>query len=278
MAHIELSRGADAIVVAPATADFIAKLAHGLADDLLSTMCVARALPAAGRARDERARCGRTRPRSATSRRCAPTASTILGPAAGDQACGEVGMGRMLEPAEILARRSQSFFPPKRARRRRVLVTGGPDFEEPIDTVRGITNPSSGKMGYAVARAAARSRRRRDADQRAHGAGDAAARGAHRYVRTARGDVQRGEDARARRRLLHRVAAVADYTRRRSRSTQKLKKSGNGRWTLKLKHNQDILAYVAALPNAAVLRRLRRREREPRRVRAEPSARRRRSR
>src|SRR5205085_535210 len=152
MAHIELSRDVDAIVVAPASADFIAKLAHGLADDLLSTICVARncpllVAPAMNREMWDNA---------ATQRNVAQLRAdgvVILGPAAGDQACGEVGMGRMLEPEELL-HATLAFLAPKRLAGRKVLVTAGPTFEA-IDTVRGITNLSSGKMGYAIAEAAA---------------------------------------------------------------------------------------------------------------------------
>ena len=97
----------------------------------------------------------------------------VLGPAAGDQACGEVGMGRMLEPEELL-QAILAFLAPKQLAGRKVLVTAGPTFEA-IDTVRGITNLSSGKMGYAIAEAAARARRRRDARERAHGAAAARA-------------------------------------------------------------------------------------------------------
>jgi phosphopantothenoylcysteine decarboxylase/phosphopantothenate--cysteine ligase len=151
MGHIELSRGKDAIVVAPATADFIAKLAHGLADDLLSTLCLARectllVAPAMNRQMWNNA---------ATQRNIAQLERDgiiVLGPASGDQACGEVGMGRMLE-AEDIAEAVSLFLAPKLLNGSRVLVTAGPTFEA-IDAVRGITNRSSGKMGYAVARAA----------------------------------------------------------------------------------------------------------------------------
>src|SRR5881394_547225 len=151
MAHIELSRGAEAIVVAPASADFIAKLAHGIADDLLSTTCVARNCPllVAPAMNVEMWENPATQRNVALLR---ADGITLLGPAAGDQACGEVGMGRMLEPDELL-QSILAFFAPKRLAGRKVLVTAGPTFEA-IDTVRGITNLSSGKMGYAVAEAA----------------------------------------------------------------------------------------------------------------------------
>ena len=151
MAHIDLSRKADAILVAPASADFIAKLANGLADDLLSTLCLARdcpllVAPAMNRQMWEH---------PATQRNLATLQHdgvTILGPASGAQACGEIGPGRMLEVREI-ADRVHAFFQPKLLHGKRTLITAGPTYEA-IDAVRGITNSSSGKMGYAIARAA----------------------------------------------------------------------------------------------------------------------------
>jgi len=148
MAHIDLSREAAAILVAPASADFIAKLVHGHADDLLSTLCLARdcpllVAPAMNRQMWENA---------ATRRNAAQLAAdgiTVLGPDAGDQACGEVGMGRMLEPEQLHAA-LVAFFQPKRLTGKRVLLTAGPT-QEAIDPVRVITNLSSGKMGYALA-------------------------------------------------------------------------------------------------------------------------------
>src|SRR5258706_15149429 len=151
MPHIELSRGVEAIVIAPASADFIAKLAHGNADNLLSTVCVARNCPllVAPAMNVEMWENAATQRNVATLR---ADGIAILGPAAGDQACGEVGMGRMLEAEELLAS-ILAFLAPKRLAGRKVLVTAGPTFEA-IDTVRGITNMSSGKMGYAIAEAA----------------------------------------------------------------------------------------------------------------------------
>ncbi|SHI04053.1 bifunctional phosphopantothenoylcysteine decarboxylase/phosphopantothenate--cysteine ligase CoaBC [Pollutimonas bauzanensis] len=152
MAHINLSRGADAILVAPASTDFMAKLAHGLADDLLSTLCVAKGscpllvAPAMNR---------EMWLHPATQRNVAQLRAdgvAILGPAEGDQACGEVGSGRMLEPNELLAELT-AFFQPKLLAGKRVVITAGPTSEK-IDPVRVITNRSSGKMGYAVAQAA----------------------------------------------------------------------------------------------------------------------------
>ena len=151
MPHIELSRDRDLIVVAPATADFMAKLVHGAADDLLATLCLARecplmVAPAMNRQMWEN---------PATQRnvsRLLEDGIAVLGPDAGDQACGEVGMGRMLEPADLV-REISACFQPKLLAGAKVLITAGPTFE-PIDPVRGITNRSSGKMGYAIARAA----------------------------------------------------------------------------------------------------------------------------
>ena len=154
MAHINLSREADAIVLAPASADFIARLAQGRADELLSLTCLARprercpllVAPAMNREMWSH---------PATQRNVAQLVADgalILGPGSGDQACGEVGDGRMLEPAELLEDLI-AFFQPKVLAGKRLLITAGPTFE-PIDPVRGITNHSSGKMGFAIARAA----------------------------------------------------------------------------------------------------------------------------
>ena len=155
MAHIDLSREADAILVAPASADFIAQLAQGRAGELLALTCLARPIdrcallvaPAMNR---------EMWAHPATRRNVAQIVADgafVLGPASGEQACGEVGDGRMLEPEEL---RDDliAHFQPKVLAGRRVLITAGPTFEA-IDPVRGITNLSSGKMGFAIARAAA---------------------------------------------------------------------------------------------------------------------------
>ena len=152
MDHIELSRGADAIVVAPASADFLAKLAHGHADDLLSTLCLARECPLLVAPAMNVQMCGNAATRRNVEQLVADGIA-ILGPGAGDQACGEFGDGRMLEAQEIYDAVVASRVA-KVLAGRRVLVTAGPTFEA-IDPVRGITNASSGKMGFAVARAAA---------------------------------------------------------------------------------------------------------------------------
>ena len=154
MAHINLTREADACLLAPASADLIAKLAQGQADDLLSLMCLARPAervplliaPAMNREMWEH---------PATRRNVAQVSADgalVLGVGHGDQACGEIGDGRMLEPMELLDELI-AFFQPKVLTGQHVLVTAGPTFEA-IDPVRGITNLSSGKMGFAIARAA----------------------------------------------------------------------------------------------------------------------------
>ncbi len=151
MGHIELSRDRDLIVVAPASADFLAKLAAGLADDLLSTLCLARECPLLVAPAMNRQMWENTSTRR-NVQMLASDGVRIAGPASGDQACGEVGPGRMLE-AEEIQREILAALQPAALRGVRVLVTAGPTFEA-IDPVRAITNRSSGRMGYAVAQAA----------------------------------------------------------------------------------------------------------------------------
>ena len=151
MAHIDLTRGADLILVAPTSADFLAKLAHGRADDLLSTLCLARdcpllLAPAMNRQMWEAPATQRN------ARQLREDGVTLLGPDSGEQACGETGFGRMLEPDDLLDA-LHSRFQAKLLTGLKVVITAGPTYEA-IDAVRGITNSSSGKMGYAVARAA----------------------------------------------------------------------------------------------------------------------------
>ncbi|MBE0624532.1 MAG: bifunctional phosphopantothenoylcysteine decarboxylase/phosphopantothenate--cysteine ligase CoaBC [Burkholderiales bacterium] len=240
MAHIELSRGCDAIVVAPASADFLAKLAQGLCDDLLSTLCLARECPLLVAPAMNVQMWGNP----ATQRNAKQLSADgviILGPASGDQACGEVGMGRMLEAEEIFEE-IDAFFQPRLLAGKRVLVTAGPTYEA-IDTVRGITNISSGKMGYAVARAA-----------REAGAvvtlvsgptALAAPRGMERIKVSAAQEMYDAVMARVGKAdVFIGVAAVADYRPKEARR-QKLKK-GTGGMTLQLQQNPDILGTVAA--------------------------------
>jgi len=243
MAHIELSRGADAIVVAPATADFLAKLAHGIADDLLSATCLARncpllVAPAMNREMWENA---------ATKRNVAQLRTdgvTLLGPASGDQACGEVGMGRMLEPEELL-QAVLDFLSPRSLAGRRVLVTAGPTFEA-IDTVRGITNQSSGKMGYAIAEAAASL----GADVTLVSGPTALTPppGTHFVYVTSAAEMWNAVRAHAGSAdLFFSVAAVSDYTPEKA-SDRKIKKTA-GALEIRLKPTVDILAEVAKLPD-----------------------------
>ena len=245
MPHIELTRNADAIIVAPATADFLAKLAYGMADDLLAALALAR----------DRARTPllvapamnvEMWDNPATQRNVAQLRTdgiVILGPASGAQACGETGFGRMLEAHELLDD-IVSFFQPKVLAGKKVLLTAGPTFE-PIDPVRGITNLSSGKTGFAIARAA------REAG------GEVTLVAGPTSLATPRG-VQRIDVTTAREMMdavmrslpadvFISVAAVADWHVS-NQSTSKIKKNDSATSpTLKFAPNPDILATVAAL-------------------------------
>ena len=244
MAHIDLSRQADCLLIAPATADFLAKVVHGQADDLLSTMVLARSCPllvapAMNRQMWENV---------ATQRNIQQLAADgvqILGPACGEQACGEVGAGRMLEPEEIVEE-LVAFFTPKRLAGKRVLLTAGPTFEA-IDPVRGITNLSSGRMGYALARAARHAGARVtlvsgpvgfDAPQGVDRINIKSALEMHAAVMARASDSD----------IFIAVAAVADY-RVANSAEHKLKKDAGGIPPIELIENPDILAEVAALKN-----------------------------
>ena len=248
MPHIELSRQADAILIAPASADFLARLANGLCDDLLATLCLARNCPlvVAPAMNLQMWMHPATRRNVARLR---DDGVTVFGPGSGDQACGETGDGRMLE-AEELAERMQAFFVPKRLAGRRVLLTAGPTFE-PIDPVRGITNLSSGRMGFALARAC-----RQAGAEVVVVAGPSAQPTPLDAVRI---DVTTAEQmARAvgaaldasRFDVFIAVAAVADW-RVVNYSDSKLKKTDDGRPpALEFTQNPDILATVARRPDA----------------------------
>jgi len=244
MPHISLSRGAAAIVVAPASANFIAKTAHGLADDLLSTAVVARNCPLlVVPAMNVEMWNNPATQRNVHQLRA--DGIEILGPASGDQACGEFGSGRMLEPHEMLED-IIAFFQPKVLRDQRVLITAGPTFE-PIDPVRGITNLSSGKMGFALARAA------REAGAKvtmvAGPTALATPRGVRRIdVRTAQEMFDEVLAYVDHAQIFVSVAAVADW-RIANVSASKLKKSRGMPPALEFAANPDILARVAALPN-----------------------------
>jgi len=244
MAHIELTRGAAALLVAPATADFLAKLAHGFADDLLSTLCLARdcpmlMAPAMNRQMWEN---------PATQRNVAQLRAdgvSILGPAHGEQACGEVGAGRMLEADELFDDLYASLQVKSMAGKR-VLLTAGPTFEA-LDPVRGLTNSSSGKMGFSLARACVEAGA--EVTLVAGPVALATPRGVNRVdvhsalqMRAAVMQALPGQD------VFIGVAAVADY-RPRQTAAHKIKK-GAASIALELEANPDILGEVATLPDA----------------------------
>jgi phosphopantothenoylcysteine decarboxylase/phosphopantothenate--cysteine ligase len=245
MAHIELSRGADAILIAPASADLMAKLSLGLADDLLTTMCLARDCPLLIAPAMNLQMWGHP----ATQRslkRLEDDGVIVLGPGSGDQACGEVGMGRMLEPSE-LCEQLVAFFQPQVLSGKRVLITAGPTFEA-IDPVRGITNLSSGKMGFAIAQAAV------EAGAEVHliaGPCDLLTplQSTGKIKRT---NVITGEEmhrvtlASANCDVFFAVAAVADWTIA-NRAPQKIKRQEQSGLHLEFRSNPDILLDMAKL-------------------------------
>ena len=247
MPHIALTRAADAIVVAPATAHFMAKVAHGLADDLLTTLALARdrtrtALLVAPAMNVEMWENPATQ-RNAAQLRADDVA--LLGPAQGAQACGETGYGRMLESAELLED-IVAFFQPKVLAGKRVLLTAGPTFE-PIDPVRGITNLSSGKTGFALARAA------RDAGADvvlvAGPTSLDTPRGVKRIDTTSAADMHKAVLGALPADVFIGVAAVADW-RVANPSGRKIKKDEKATPpALQFDRNPDILATVAALPD-----------------------------
>jgi phosphopantothenoylcysteine decarboxylase / phosphopantothenate---cysteine ligase len=243
MPHIEISRHADAILIAPASADFMAKLVHGSADDLLSTLCLARdcpllVAPAMNKQMWEN---------PATQRNMAQLKAdgiTTLGPAAGEQACGEIGLGRMLEPEQILAE-VLAHFTPKLLAGKRIMITAGATLEM-IDPVRAITNLSSGKMGYALAQAAANM----GAEVTLISGATALSPPAHVqtvYALSAEAMYQSVMQNIENQDVFIGVAAVADYAPEHV-STQKIKKNAES-LTINLKRNKDILADVANLAN-----------------------------
>jgi len=274
MAHINLSRAADAIVIAPASADFIAKLAHGLADDLLSALCLARNCPliiAPAMNREMWLNAATQR----NVRQLLADGVQVLGPDNGVQACGEEGMGRMLEAAElardVLALLRNTSISPIAAHRsvtqasgsrepalspsaqsiarnlsgKKILITAGPTYEA-IDTVRGITNRSSGKMGYAIAQAALEFGAQvtlisgPTALAKPQGAQSFDVQNAAQMFEAVKQHISDCD-------IFIGVAAVADY-RVAQPSEQKIKKSAD-HLMLELVPNPDILAYVANLPN-----------------------------
>ncbi|MGA8032631.1 MAG: bifunctional phosphopantothenoylcysteine decarboxylase/phosphopantothenate--cysteine ligase CoaBC, partial [Casimicrobiaceae bacterium] len=243
MGHIAISRSADAIVVAPATADFIRKLAQGAADDLLSTLCLARECPLLVAPAMNRQMWSNP----ATQRNVARLREdgiAILGPDTGEMACRENGEGRMLEAAAIHAALIASRQP-KVLTGKRVLLTAGPTFEA-IDPVRGITNSSSGKMGFALAQAAAEA----GASVTMVAGPTSLATPANVARIDVRSTAQMADAVSAHVAdcdIFIGVAAAADYTPAEVRD-RKIKKSGDA-LTIALKPTTDILASVAARPN-----------------------------
>src|SRR5450830_47047 len=244
MPHIELSRNVDAILVAPASADFMAKLVQGRADDLLSTLCLARdcsllLAPAMNKQMWENPATQRNINQLKTD------GVSILGPDSGEQACGEIGLGRMLE-AEALLALVNAHFTPKLLAGKRMLITAGATLEM-IDPVRAITNLSSGKMGYAIAQVAA--------DM---GAEVTLVSGASTQNAPIGVTMIKAESADAmynavmsniiKQDIFIAVAAVADY-RPAMQHQEKIKKSASS-LSIELLPNKDILAEVASLPNA----------------------------
>jgi len=244
MSHIQLARWADAILVAPASADFLARLAQGRGDDLLTTVCLASAVPlaVAPAMNQQMWRNPATEANTATLQR---RGIRVFGPAEGSQACGDVGPGRMLEPAD-LATLTAGLFETGALDGLNVLITAGPTWEA-LDPVRGLTNKSSGKMGYAVAEAAAEA-----GAQVTLISGPVALAPPERITTLRVTSAQEMHDAVHERissaAIFIGVAAVADY-RPASVAEQKIKKTAE-RLTIELVRNPDILASVAALKPA----------------------------
>ncbi|HEX6550175.1 MAG TPA: bifunctional phosphopantothenoylcysteine decarboxylase/phosphopantothenate--cysteine ligase CoaBC [Gammaproteobacteria bacterium] len=239
MGHIELARWADLVLVAPATADFMARLAHGIADDLLTTLCLATEAPLVLAPAMNWAMWGNPATRN-NVQRLIDRGVRMLGPGEGELAEGEVGVGRMLEPAEIVAALSGAAGTP--FHNVHVLVTAGPT-REPVDPVRFLSNRSSGKMGFAVARAAA------EAGARVTLVSGPVQLATPKNVR--RVDVETAADMRAA--VMREIAgsdifiaaaAVADYAPAEV-AAQKIKKHNAG-LQLSLERTPDILAEVAA--------------------------------
>ena len=244
MAHIQLSRGADAILIAPASADFMAKLVQGRADDLLSTLCLARACPLlVAPAMNREMWLAAATQRNAQQLR--HDGVTVLGPGSGEQACGETGDGRMLEPLQIVAELKR-FFQPKHLSESRVLLTAGPTVE-PIDPVRVMSNRSSGKTGYALAEAAWEA-----GAEVTLISGPTALPCPYGVNRINVQTAQQMHDAVMQnlsgQDIFIAVAAVADW-RIKNVSTEKIKKDGLATPDLQFEINPDILATVAARKN-----------------------------
>ncbi len=246
MAHIALAREAELIVVAPATAHTLARAANGLADDLLSTLLLAAGKPVLYAPAMNREMWQHPATRRNVARLRADGA-WISGPAAGEQACGEIGEGRMVEPEDLL-QDIVAAFQPKVLVGVRTLVTAGPTFEA-IDPVRGLTNRSSGKMGYAVARAA----REAGAEVTLVSGPTALATpfGVERIDVTSAQQMHDAVMARAAQaQLFVATAAVADWRPAQTFAHKQKKSDGEPAPAIALQPNPDILASVAALPSA----------------------------
>jgi phosphopantothenoylcysteine decarboxylase/phosphopantothenate--cysteine ligase len=245
MAHIEFTRDVDAILIAPASADFIAKLAHGLANDLLSTICLARGNCELMIAPAMNVEMWQNPATQRNLRQVEQDGVKVLGPDSGEQACGDTGMGRMLEPQTLFDLIDAATLPRLLAGKR-LLVTAGPTFEA-IDAVRGITNLSSGKMGYAIARAAREMGAQvtlvsgRCALQPPHGVKFVKVTNTRQMLGAVMENLP-GQD------VFVSVAAVADYHVL-NPSEQKIKKNANI-LTLELAPNPDILTNVVNQPDA----------------------------
>ncbi len=240
MGHIELARWANRVLVAPASADFLARLAHGLADDLLTTLCLATDAPIAVAPAMNQLMWANAATRENVER-LRSRGIEILGPGVGDQACGETGAGRMLEPEQLASAMIGNVGSGKLAGRT-VLITAGPTRER-VDPVRFITNRSSGKMGFAVAEAA------RDAGARvvlvSGPVGLATPAGIERVdVESADQMLDAVQSRLAETDIFIAAAAVSDY-RPAQAAREKIKKTGET-MTLALSRTTDILATVAA--------------------------------
>lgn len=240
MGHIELARWADLVLIAPATADVMAKLVAGSADDLLSTLCLATAAPVAiAPAMNQQMWANR-----ATQSNVATLLDrdiSIWGPDSGDQACGDVGPGRMLEPQALL-QHVERFFYPKTLNGQHWVITAGPTVEA-IDPVRYLANRSSGKMGYAIAEAAARAGAK--VTLISGPACLATPFGVNRVsVESAQSMLDGVKDAVSGESVFVSCAAVADYKPKKVAS-EKMKKSGDDGLVMELTQNPDILKWAA---------------------------------
>lgn len=243
--HIEATKEASLLLVAPATANILAKAAQGLADDLLSAAILAARCPVAyAPAMNTFMWHNQATQRNVTQ--LTQDGAIFLGPDSGEQACGDIGSGRMLEPEDIIEL-LQGAFSPRLLDRCRVLITAGPTYE-PIDPVRGITNLSSGKQGFAIAKAAALAGA--EVTLIAGKCDLKTPAGVKRIdVTTAREMYDAVMQEVAQHEIFISVAAVADW-RVANVSDHKIKKEFAGAPDLQFEENPDILASVAALENA----------------------------